>query len=154
MHTHAPVRSLNLVTPYSAEPPSRDWIFSAVFRFSLKICKRRAASAAPQWKNKKNYVIPKNTQILLLNVLINLQSSACFSTIQSILHWLYLTDTSRQHCRFRCGYLVCLLTFLAAVDFTVFCHEFFELTQQLHRLLPDKTHRTNTDHIPASSSTW
>lgn len=42
--THAPVRSLNLVTPYSAEPWSRDWSFSAVFRFSWKICKRRFVS--------------------------------------------------------------------------------------------------------------
>lgn len=44
-YAHAPVRSLNLVTPYSAEPWSRDWSFSAVFRFSWKICKRRFVSA-------------------------------------------------------------------------------------------------------------
>lgn len=44
LNSHTPVRSLNLVTPYSAEPLSRDWSFSAVFRFSWKTRKRWSAS--------------------------------------------------------------------------------------------------------------
>lgn len=44
------------------------------------------------------------------------------------------------------------LTLLAAVGFVVLHHEFFEMAQQLHRLLPDKTRTTNTDLILAPGS--
>lgn len=41
------------------------------------------------------------------------------------------------------------LTFLAAVDFIVFHHEFFELAQQSCRLLPKKKHtNTQNQHRP------
>lgn len=59
-------------------------------------------------------------------------------------------------CRQECG-TICMqyvwdvqsLTFLAAVDLVVFHHEFFELAQQLHRLLPDKEQTdTQNQHRP------
>lgn len=50
----------------------------------------------------------------------------------------HLVSQKRNILVIQCVWYVPPFTFLAAVDLVVFHHEFFELTQQLHRLLPDR----------------
>lgn len=63
----------------------------------------------------------------------------------------HLVSQKRDILAIQCVWYVPPFTFLAAVDLVVFHHEFFESTQHLHRLLPDRRsvspHRINRDLI-------